>query len=178
MLLALALNWAKAEGVPKLQEALVSEIGTKHRSSNIRALRHFVSEAKEKLEPFWLAQVVPFLENSSMLQFVLPDRQDQYLRSVVLGAMQALRKYSLIADIPQKYERDAPKLKLLSIAVAGQAAKELPLDSLATWIDIPEAADFALTVTAERSQVPTLAGSNHNKSPDNSEDVHVDCGNC
>lgn len=75
MLLALALNWLKTEGVPKLQETLVSEIGTKHRQANIRALRNFIAEAKEKLEPFYLAQVVPFLENSKVLQFVLPERQ-------------------------------------------------------------------------------------------------------
>eukprot|EP01046_Picozoa_sp_COSAG06_P055246 COSAG06_NODE_10099_length_1750_cov_1.875227_2_plen_99_part_00 len=57
MLLALALNWIKAEGVPKLQETFVSEIGTKHRQANIRALRRFISEAKEKLEPLYHAQV-------------------------------------------------------------------------------------------------------------------------
>ena len=60
MLLAFALNFLRAEGVPKLQETLVSEIGTKHRQSNIAALRRFASEAKDKLEPFWLAQVVPW----------------------------------------------------------------------------------------------------------------------
>jgi hypothetical protein len=75
MLLALAVNWLRVEGVPKIQETFVSEIGTKHRQDNIRVLRHFVAEAKEKLEPFYLAQVVPFLENSKVLQFVLPAKQ-------------------------------------------------------------------------------------------------------
>ena len=33
MLLTLALNWMKTDGVPKLQETLLAEFGTKHRSA-------------------------------------------------------------------------------------------------------------------------------------------------
>ena len=102
MLLTLALNWMKTDGVPKLQETLLAELGTKHRSANIRALRSFAAEAQDKLEPFWLARVVPYLENSAFLQFLLPARQDQWLRSLVLGAMQGLHKHGLIENIPTK----------------------------------------------------------------------------
>ena len=153
MLLAFALNFLRAEGVPKLQETLVSEIGTKHRQSNIAALRRFASEAKDKLEPFWLAQVVPFLESSSVLQFALPERQDQWLRGVVLGAMQSLHKHHLIENIPPSYERDAPRIKLLSLDVAGGSSKELHLDQLDQWVEVQEGEDFALKIVAERSKV-------------------------
>ena len=154
MLFSLALNWLKAEGVPKLQETLVSEIGTKHRQSNIRALRHFVAEAKEKLEPFYLAQVVPFLEHSKVLQFVLPEKQDEWLRRVVLSMMQTLQQHKLIAEIPQKFERDAPTIKLLLLSVAGKPLQELAMDKLAVeWVEVPEGESFTIQVIANRSAV-------------------------
>jgi len=83
----------------------VGEIGIKHRQSNICALRRFAADCKEKLEPFWQAQVVPYLESSAVLQFALPEQQDRWMRGVVLGGMKALHKHSLIDGIPQKYER-------------------------------------------------------------------------
>jgi hypothetical protein len=147
MLLALSLNWLKVEGVPKLQETLVSE-STRHRSANVRALRSFVLESRDALEPWWLAHVVPLLESSPLLQFVLPDRQDRWMRGLVLGAMQWLHRHSLIAEIPHRYERDAPAIKHLSVS-----GVEIALDNLEQWIEVREGDDFVLDVTAERSHV-------------------------
>jgi hypothetical protein len=68
--------------------------------------------------------VVPYLENSTVLQFALPERQDEWLRSVVLSAMRSLKQRKLIAEIPRKFQRDAPKIKLLLLSVAVLASRK------------------------------------------------------
>ena len=68
--------------------------------------------------------MVPYLENSTVLQFVLPERQDEWLRSVVLSAMRSLKQRKLIAEIPRKFQRDAPKIKLLLLSVAVLASRK------------------------------------------------------
>ena len=121
-------------------------------------------QAKEKLEPFWLAQVVPYLENSSLLQFTLPAQRDKLMRKVLLSQMRGLKKHKLIAAIPQKFERDAPKIKLLALSVPGKPTQELPVDKLSSevggvigWgssdVEVQEGEDFSLIVMAGRSAV-------------------------
>eukprot|EP01046_Picozoa_sp_COSAG06_P012798 COSAG06_NODE_762_length_12488_cov_36.564614_6_plen_102_part_00 len=66
---------------------------------------------------------MPYLENSTVLQFALPERQDEWLRSVVLSAMRSLKQRKLIAEIPRKFQRDAPKIKLLLLSVAVLASR-------------------------------------------------------
>ena len=68
--------------------------------------------------------------------------------------MQSLQQHKLIAAIPQKFQRDAPKIKLLLLSIAGKPQQELAMDKLgAEWVEVPEGEDFTIQVIAERSAV-------------------------
>ena len=68
--------------------------------------------------------------------------------------MQSLQQHKLIAEIPQKFQRDAPQIKLLQLSVARKPLQELAMDKLGVeWVEVPEGEDFTIQVVAERSAV-------------------------
>lgn len=80
--------------------------------------------------------------------------QDEWMRRAVLSIMKSLQQHKLIGQIPQKFERDAPRIKLLLLSVAGRSLQELTMDKLGEeWVEVPEGEDFMIKVIAERSGV-------------------------
>mmetsp|Transcript_80446 Transcript_80446/g.236644 ORF Transcript_80446/g.236644 Transcript_80446/m.236644 type:complete len:912 (-) Transcript_80446:94-2829(-) len=119
-MLTLGLNWGRSQGVKKMQEALISELGHKNRKANVRMVRDFALDMHEKLLPVWHSSIEPWMAQNPTLAFFVAERRSEMLRHCAVELLEQLRRRGLVQAIPPALMPLRPKLLSLRCRLHGE----------------------------------------------------------